>query len=95
MSIERLVGARGAFHVNSSDGAETGNWFGFVVQEDTVITTLTLNGTPEGYSSSNYLTQANLNGKTLKAGAFISAPKNSAIIAITLSSGSVICYNLV
>lgn len=96
MSIARLSADGGSYHVSSADGAVTGKqFFAFTVLEDTVCTVLTLNTTPTGYTSTNYLTQANLSGKTLKAGAYICAPNGSYITAITLSSGSVICHNFV
>lgn len=96
MTLSRLSADGGAYHVSSADGAVTSKeFFGFTVLEDTVITVLTLNTTPTGFSSTNYLTQANLSGKTLKAGAYICAPNGTYITAITLSSGSVICHNFV
>lgn len=96
MSLTRLVARAGSYHVSSADGAVTSKqFFGLTVLEDTVITVLTLNTTPTGYSSTNYLTGANLSSKTLRAGTFISAPEGSHIVAITLSSGSVICHQYV
>ena len=96
MSIARLSADGGSYHVSNADGAVTGKqFFSFTVLEDTVCTVLTLNTTPTGFTSTNYLTQANLSGKTLKAGAYICAPNGSYITAITLSSGSVICHNFV
>ena len=96
MSIARLSADGGSYHVSNADGAVTGKqFFAFPVLEDTVCTVLTLNTTPTGYTSTNYLTQANLSGKTLKAGAYICAPNGTYITAITLSSGSVICHNFV
>lgn len=96
MTVSKLSADGGSYHVASADGAVTGKaFFGFTVLEDTVVTVLTLASTPAGYSSTNYLTEANLSGKTLKAGAFIAAPNGATITAITLSSGSVICHNFV
>ena len=40
-STERLVAYHGTTHINSADGATTGEWFGFVVLETTVFTTCT------------------------------------------------------
>jgi len=96
MTLSRLSADAGCFHVSSGDGAVTGKLFyGFTVLEDTVLTVLTLNTTPTGFTSTNYLTQANLSSKTLKAGTYICAPSGSYIVAITASSGSLIAYNFV
>jgi hypothetical protein len=93
MSLSRLAARAGSYHVSSTDGAVTAKkFFGFTVLEDSVVTVLTLNTTPPEYSSTDYVAGANLTSKTLKAGAFISAPEGSYITAITLSSGSVICH---
>ena len=95
-TVSRLSANKGVFHVSSGDGAITAKkFFGFTVLEDTVITALTLNTTTDEVLSTNYLTEANLTGKTLKAGAFISCPEGTYITAITLSSGSVICYKFI
>lgn len=96
MSGQRVTADAGCLHISSTDGAITArNFFGFTVLEDTVMTVCTLNTTPAGYASTNYVTGANLTGKTLKAGTYISAPKNCYITAITITSGSIIAYNSV
>lgn len=95
MTLSRLSADGGSFHVSYADGAVTGkNFFAFTVLEDTVVTVLTLSSAPTGFTT-NYLTGANLSGKTLKAGAYICAPQGAMITAITISSGSVICHNYV
>jgi hypothetical protein len=96
MTLSRLSADGGCYHISSADGAVSSKlFFGFTVLEDTVLTVCTLNTTPTGFTSTNYLTQANMSGKTLKAGTYICAPAGSYITAITASSGSLIAYNFV
>jgi hypothetical protein len=84
---ENLLAANGCKHVSSADGATSGlDWYCMVVQEDSVITTLTETG------SNNLLTSSGLGSKTLKGGAFITPTNGRLITNITLSSGSVIGY---
>ena len=71
--------------------ARTGKvFYGFIVQEDTIIATLT--GGTSGETSTNWLTLIGLSGKTLKQGALILVPLDNYITNITLTSGSVIAY---
>lgn len=65
------------------------DFFAIVIQEDSVITTLT------GNAGTNYLTAYNLSGRTLKAGAYIPCTGEESIAAITMSSGTAIGYNRV
>ncbi len=70
----------------------TGNFTGlsaycFVAQEDTDLTTFKVDGVD---SLSSY----GLDSVTIKAGAYIVVPEGSQITDITMSSGSVIIYNL-
>jgi hypothetical protein len=96
MSGSRITADAGVLHISSADGAVAGrNLFGFTVLEDTVVSVCTLNTTPSGYANTDYKTGANLTGKTLKAGAYVCAPKNTYIVAITLTSGSIMAYNSV
>ncbi len=97
MSGSRMTADAGVFHIDSTDGAITGrNFFGFTVLENnTVISVCTLNTTPRGYSSTDYKAEANLTSKNLSAGAYVGAPKNSYIVAITVTSGSIMAYNSV
>lgn len=92
MSIQRLSAWNGSKHINSADGAQTNlGCYGFIVQEDTVITTLA-GGSTSTSTSENYLTDQGLSGKTLKSGALIVAPLGNFFNSITLSSGSIIVY---
>jgi len=62
--------------------------YSFIVQEDTEITVMQVNGTDV---TSDYGLGV---GVTLKGGAYIVIPEGSAITDITITSGSVIIYNL-
>lgn len=93
MSIQRVTADAGCYHITSADTVTGKFFFGFTALEDTVVTTCTLNTTPAGYESTNYVTGANLTGKTLKAGTYICAPQGSYITAIAISSGSIVAYN--
>lgn len=86
----RLEGRAGCFHINATDGAISNkNFYAFIVQEETVIETLT------GTANRNLLNDLNLSGKTLYAGAYVTVSDQTNITAITLTSGSVILYNFV
>lgn len=61
-----------------------------VIQEDTVIATLT--AIDESRTSYNALTRIGLGSKTLKQGAIITVPAGHKITALTLTSGSLIAY---
>ena len=69
--------------------AHTGlNYDTIIAQEDTVIALLS--GTDSNGNAVNFLTTQNVD--TVKANALILVPLGSTITAITLTSGSVICY---
>ena len=92
MSIQRLATWNVSKHINSADGAKTNvGCYGFIVQEDTVVSVLA-GGTTTTSTSENFLTDQALTGKTLKAGALITVPLGHFINSITLSSGSIIVY---
>jgi|TARA_R100000084_G_C4631551_1_gene138646 hypothetical protein len=83
---QKLLGSRGC-KVLTGTGAHTSlKGYSIIVQEDTVITTFEVDG-------ANALEAYGLSGTALKAGAYIVAPSNEIITAITMSSGSVIIYN--
>lgn len=88
---ERIIGHNGC-ELISDTSAHTGlKRFGFIVQEDTVVSALT--GTKDdGTTTINLLSSIGLSGKTLKQGAFLPCPMEYTITAITLTSGSVILY---
>lgn len=92
MSIQRLSAWNGTKHINSADGAQTGQGcFAFIVQEDCVVTVL-LGGDTTSSISEDYKTTQGLATKTLKQGALIIAPFGKFFNSITITSGSIITY---
>lgn len=74
--------------VISNTSANTGQFRGFVVNSDAVVSAiLDKNG-------SSLMTAIGLSGVTLKQGAYISVSDGDYISSITLTSGSIIAYNL-
>ena len=74
--------------VVSNTSANTGRWQGFVVNADAVISAML------DQDDNSLMTALGLSGVTLSAGTFISVPNGQAITSITLSSGSVVMYNV-
>lgn len=93
MSFPRLTAWQGCELIADTTTRENKKYFAFIVQEDTVIATLSggLDGSIPS-PSTNYLTTIGLSGKTLKAGALIVAPLNEVFDTLKLTSGSVIGY---
>lgn len=85
LTIDNLVGAKGIYFM---DGTHTSlvskNIIALYVQADAVFTTLT------DEEDTNIITQANISGKTIKAGVLIGCLGSKKFKAVTLSSGSVI-----
>lgn len=80
--------ATGGFKNLTGTGAITGlTGYAIVVQEDTVFTVFNVDGVVG-------LSTYGLASVTLKAGAYLPAPKGSTITNITMSSGSCIIYML-
>ena len=73
--------------VISNTSANTGEFRGFVVNDDAVVSAIL------DSSSTSILSALGLSGVTLKSGAFISVPDGDYISSITLTSGSIIAYN--
>ena len=74
--------------VLSGTGANTGRWQGFVVNADAVVSAaLDING-------ASVMTTIGLTGVTLKQGTFISLPEGDYFSSITLTSGSIVAYNI-
>jgi hypothetical protein len=73
--------------VISNTSANTGEFRGFVVNDDAVVSAIL------DSSSTSILSALGLSGVTLKSGAFISVPDGDYISSITLTSGSIIVYN--
>ena len=86
--IGRIAGANGCLVIDTTD-AITGKSFDcFIAQEDTVISVCT--GTDAGGNAFDFKTAYNCD--TLKSGALITVKDGYKITAITLTSGSIICY---
>jgi hypothetical protein len=73
--------------VISNTSANTGEFRGFVVNDDAVVSAIL------DSSSTSILAALGLSGVTLKSGAFISVADGDYISSITLTSGSIIVYN--
>jgi len=86
-STEFIAGFTGC-KVVSNTSANTGRWQGFVVNADAVVSAILDEG------SSSLMTSIGLSGVTLKQGIFISVPEGKTITSITLTSGSVVMYNV-
>ncbi len=87
-NIGRISGANGCLVIDTT-GAITGKSFDcLVAQEDTVISVCT--GTDAGGNAFDFKVKYNCD--TLKSGAIITVKAGYKITAITLTSGSVICY---
>lgn len=88
-SLDKLRKVVGNGCKNLVAAAHTGlEGYSFIVQEDTVISVLTVDG-------ANATTAYGLGAAvTVKAGAYFVVPEGSVITGITIDSGSVIIYNL-
>lgn len=89
LSKLRKVVGNGCKNLVASVSSYTGlAAYSFIVQEDTVISLLNVNGADV---TSDY----GLGGAvTVKAGAYFVVPEGSSITDITVDSGSIIIYNL-
>lgn len=86
--IGRIAGANGCLLIDDTS-AHTGLEFEVIVaQADTVISVCT--GTDAGGNAFNFKVAYNCD--TIKSGAIITAKNGYTITAITLTSGSIICY---
>ena len=74
--------------VVSNTSANTGRWQGFVVNDDAVVSAIL------DENGASLMTSLGLSGVTLYSGIFISVPNGMAISSITLTSGSVVMYNV-
>ena len=85
--LEKKVTGSNGSKILEAGGHTSLNAYSFIVQEDTVFTVFKVNGVDS-------LSAYGISGYTLKAGAYVSVPKSTAITDITVDSGSVIIYNL-
>ncbi len=86
-STQFMAGMTGC-KVISNTSANTGLFQGFVVNADAVVSAaLDRNG-------ASVMTSIGLTGVTLKQGTFISLPDGDYFSSITLTSGSIVAYNV-
>jgi hypothetical protein len=74
--------------VLSGTSANTGRWQGFVVNADAVVSAAL------DKAGSSVMTTLGLTGITLKQGTFISISEGDYFSSITLTSGSIVAYNV-
>ena len=85
-ALEQIVGSQ-SFEVISTTSAFTGKTYtSIVVNSDAVFSALQIDGV-------SVMTSKGLTGVTIKAGAYLSAGSGSVFNAVTLTSGTIICYN--
>ena len=86
-SLEFMSGFTGC-KVISNTSANTGRFQGFVVNADAVVSAIL------DENSASLLSIIGLSGVTLKQGTFISVQEGKYISSITLTSGSIVAYNV-
>jgi hypothetical protein len=86
-SLEFISGFTGC-KVISNTSANTGRFQGFVVNADAVVSACL------DENSASLMTSIGLTGVTLKQGTFISVQEGKYISSITLTSGSIVAYNV-
>lgn len=86
-ALEFISGFTGC-KVISNTSANTGRFQGFVVNADAVVSAIL------DENSASLLSTIGLSGVTLKQGTFISVQEGKYISSITLTSGSIVAYNV-
>ena len=86
-SLEFMSGFTGC-KVISNTSENTGRFQGFVVNADAVVSACL------DENSASLMTTIGLTGVTLKQGTFISVQEGKYISSITLTSGSIVAYNV-
>jgi hypothetical protein len=86
-STQFMAGMTGC-KVISNTSANTGRFQGFVVNADAVVSAAL------DKAGSSVMTTVGLTGVTLKQGTFISLPDGDYFSSITLTSGSIVAYNV-
>ena len=86
-STEFMAGFTGC-KVVSNTSPNTGSFRGFVVNADAVVAAIL------DKSGSSLLSSIALSGVTLKQGIYIAVSEDNYISSITLTSGSVVMYNI-
>jgi len=88
----RLTANGGCEYIDNTDERTGKKYYAFIVQADTVVSKLT--GGSAGDTTTNYLTSIGLSSKTLKQGAYITAPGGCVFTNLQLTSGSIIAYSI-
>lgn len=86
-ALEFMSGFTGC-KVISNTSANTGRFQGFVVNADAVVSDCL------DENSASLMSSIGLTGVTLKQGTFISVQEGKYISSITLTSGSIVAYNV-
>ena len=86
-ALEFMSGFTGC-KVISNTSANTGRFQGFVVNADAVVSAIL------DENAASLMSDIGLSGVTLKQGTFISVSEGKYISSITLTSGSIVAYNV-
>ena len=86
-ALEFMSGYTGC-KVISNTSANTGRFQGFVINADAVVSDCL------DEAGASLMTSIGLTGVTLKQGTFISVSEDKFISSITLTSGSIVAYNV-
>jgi hypothetical protein len=86
-SNEFMAGFTGC-KVVSNTSANTGAFRGFIVNADAIVSAIL------DKSGASLLSSLGLSGVTLKQGIYIAVSEDNQISSITLTSGSVVMYNI-
>jgi hypothetical protein len=86
-ALEFMSGYTGC-KVISNTSANTGRFQGFVINADAVVSACL------DEAGASLMSAIGLTGVTLKQGTFISVSEDKFISSITLSSGSIVAYNV-
>ena len=91
-ALNRLAGLGGCELIDDTTEVRGKNYDMIVIQEDTVIATLTGTKGDGDKTATNFLTTIGLGSATLKQGLIITVPAGSFIDTLELTSGSVMAY---
>ena len=87
ISASSFSGGYTGSKVLSNTSANTGEFRGFIVNDDAVVSAIL------DENSSSLLSALGLSGITLRSGIYISVADGKYISSITLTSGSIVAYN--
>jgi hypothetical protein len=87
ISASSFSGGYTGCKVLSGTSANTGEFRGFIVNDDALVSAIL------DENGASILSALGLSGVTLRSGIYISVPDGSHISSITLTSGSIVAYN--